>query len=262
VKTIKAHSHEDRERIMGEMIPYIKKKFGTNLVALAACCSFARNEDNDYSDLELIAFVKKMPKDRSRDGLAKIYDGLLIELIWMTRETYLKYTLDVNEYWHYSGSDKLLPILNQGFIDEIAQYRPKDLKKQCMDQAIGCFTEVQEAVSKVLNAINQNNHEGMPLLFFEMVNQCLRILSFLNQIPFTTASQMIAQARNFPFQPASLGKLLDIAVKGEYGEFETLRKITIAVFEELEALFESLGLPLMDDNLDPNKLVHRMRQMQ
>ena len=156
MKTLKAHSHEDRQRIIGEMIPYIKKKFGANLIALAACCSYARGEDSDYSDLELIAFVKKMPKDRPRDGLAKIYDGLLIELIWMTKEIYLKYTLDVNEYWHYSGSDSLLPILNQGFIDEIAQFRPEDMKQKCMDQAIGCFTEVQEAVSKVLNAINQN----------------------------------------------------------------------------------------------------------
>lgn len=262
MKTIRAHSHEDRERIIGEMLPHIQRKFGSNLIALAACCSFARDEDVQFSDLELIAFIKLMPGDKPRDGVAKIYDGMLIELIWMTKATYLKTTLDVNEYWHYSGSDTLKPILNEEFISEIAAYRPENLEKKCLDQAVGSFTEVQEAVSKVLNAINQSNHQGMPLLFLEMLNQLLRTLSFLNGTPYRTASKMIAQARAFPIRPASLDKLLDLAVSGGYGDFVALNETTIAVFEELETLFEQLGLPLMDDNLDPDRPVHRMRQMQ
>lgn len=262
MKTIKAHTHKERERIIEKMIPYIKNKFGDNLIALAVCCSFARNEDADYSDLELTAFVKTMPVDKQRDGLAKIFDGMLIELLWMTRETYLKTTLDVNEFWHYSGSDTLASILNKEFVEEIVAYRQADMKIKCLDQAVGCFTEVQEAVSKVLNAINQRNHEGMPILFFDMLNQLLKILSFLNQLPFTTASRMIQQVRKFSIQPPSLSQLIDLAVKGRYREFASLRRITVAVFEELEAIFEQKGLPLMDDNLDVSELVHEMRQMQ
>ena len=262
MKTIGAHSHSDRENIIKMLVPHIKDMFGDNLVALAVCCSFARNDDSDYSDLELTAFVKEMPDGKSRDGVAKIYDGMLIELIWMTRETYLQSTLDLNEYWHYSGSDTLVPIINEEFIREIASYQPKDLKKKCLDQAVGAFTEVQEATAKVLTAIAQSNRTGIPLLFFEMLNQFLRILSFLNQTPYTTASGMIAQVRYFPIQPASLAALLEIADSGEYQDFVTLRETTIAVFEELEMLFESLDLPLEDDNLDPDKPVHEMRKMQ
>jgi hypothetical protein len=262
MKGIKKHTHEDREKIIREMVPLIKKKFGDNLIALAACCSYVRNEDSDYSDLEMVAFVKTMPEGKPQGGLAKMFDGMLIELTWMTRETYLKTTLDVNEYWHYSGSDRLLPIINEQFITELSAYRQPHLKQKCLDQAVGCFTEVQEAVTKVLNAINQENGEGMPLLFFEMNNQILKILSFLNQTPYITASRMIAQARDFPTKPKSLGKLLDLAERGGYRDLSALREVTVAVFEELETIFESLGLPLYDDNIDPNSLVHKMRQIQ
>ena len=262
MKGIKKHTHKDRERIIDDMVPLIKKKFGENLIALAVCCSYARNEDTDYSDLELTAFVKTMPEGKPMGGLAKLYDGMLIELLWMTRETYLKTTLDVNENWHYSGSDRMLPIINPEFIADLSAHRPRDLKQKCLDQAIGCFTEVQETVTKVLNAIKQDNHEGMPLLFFEMINQIVRILSFLNQTPFVTASRMISQTRDFRTQPRSFGKLLDLAVKGEYQNFRALHEVTVAVFEELETIFEDSGLPLYDDNIDPNKLIHELRQIQ
>jgi hypothetical protein len=41
-----------------------------------------------------------------------------------------------------------------------------------------------------------------------------------------------------------------------------MREVSTAVYEELEAIFEELGLPMYDDNLDPNKLVHKFRRMQ
>jgi hypothetical protein len=260
MKGIKRHTHQDREKVISEMTPLIEKKFGDNLIALAVCCSYARNEDADYSDLELTAFVKTMPADKPEGGLAKMYDGMLIELVWATKETYLKNTLDVNEYWHYSGSDKLLPIINEEFITELGAYRPVDLRQKCLDRAVGFFSEYQEAVTKVLNAIDQGNHVNMPVLFFQMIMEVLKLLSYLNQSPYVTASRMISQAMEFRTRPDSLNGLLDIAIQGEYQDLVALRDVTVAVFEEFETIFESLGLPLYDDNIDPGKLVHKMRQ--
>ena len=118
MKGLKKYTHQDRQRIVEEILPQIREKFGDNLIALAAQGSFARNEDFDYSDLELIAFVKKMPEDRW-GGIGKIVDGLLIELIWTTRENYIALTLDVTKDWYISASDKLQPIINAEFINEL-----------------------------------------------------------------------------------------------------------------------------------------------
>jgi hypothetical protein len=61
----------------------------------AASASFARGEDSDYSDLELIAFVERMPVEVQRGGMGRIRAGMLVEMVWMTRAAYLATTRDV-----------------------------------------------------------------------------------------------------------------------------------------------------------------------
>ena len=116
MKGLKKHSHQDRERVIRELVPLIKKKFGDNLIALAADASYARGEDFDYSDLELFAFVKEMPEGKGMEGMSRIRDGMLVELIWTTREWYLAKVKEVTEEWYIAGSDTLLPIINEEFI--------------------------------------------------------------------------------------------------------------------------------------------------
>ena len=55
------------------MVPLIKHKFGKNLLAVAARGSFARNTDQPYSDLELFAFLKEMPRDQKKLPYAKMH---------------------------------------------------------------------------------------------------------------------------------------------------------------------------------------------
>jgi predicted nucleotidyltransferase len=252
MKGIKKHTRSDRWEIIKKMTPLIRKRFGDNLVALAVCGSCARGDDAAYSDLELVAFVKKMPRCKRFGGFAKIYDGMLIELIWMTRKQYIENALEPKEEWHMSGSDVLVPIINRKFIEDLQAYEVKNLKRKCLDHAVGAFSEYQESVTKILNAINQKNKDGIPLLLLESAMQFLKVLSFLNQTPYITFSRFISQARQFAIKPKSSDKFIDIIVDGEYGDLRTLRRTVIAVFSELERIFEELGLELYDDNFDPN----------
>lgn len=252
MKGLKKHSHEDRQRVIEEMIPLIQKKFGENLIALAATSSYARNEDFDYSDLELTAFVKEMPDVKKKDGIGKIRDGLLVELVWMTKDTYLETTREVTPEWYLAGSDTLQPLINESFINELNTYQVADLRQKCLTQAAKHWHETQEATAKVLNAISAANREGIPLLLSDMLRYMLIVLSFLNQTPFITFSKFISQAKTFEIKPESFASLIDIAVQGAYQDLPTLEKTTAAVFREFEAIFEGLGIELYDNNIDPN----------
>src|SRR5262245_22591112 len=181
MKGIKPYTHADRQRVIAELIPLIRRKFGANLVALAASASFARGEDSDYSDLELTAFVKEMPEGVQRGGMGRIRDGMLVELVWMTRETYLARTREVTHDWYIAGSDTLLPLINPAFIEELNRYQVEHLHEKCLAQARRRWYEVQESTAKVLNAILTANREGLPLLLFDMTLHMLIVLSFLNQ---------------------------------------------------------------------------------
>lgn len=253
MKGLKKYSHKDREKVIKEMIPLIKKKFGKNLIALAAQASYARKEDFDYSDLELIAFVKKMPKGKEWGGMGKVRDGLLVELLWSTKDIYLKHVREVTEDWYIAGSDKLLPVTNKKFIENLNNYKVKDLKKKCLNQAAHQWYEVQESTAKVLNAISQKNKEGLPLVFFDMYLWMLKILSYLNQKPYTTFVKFISQSKEFKTKPEHFGDLSKIIIDGEYQNLEKLKKVTEQVFTEFENIFERLGFDLYYDNVDPNK---------
>src|SRR5687767_14520100 len=145
MKGLQRYSHTDRQKVIEEMMPLIQKKFGEDLIALAASASYARNEDSDYSDLELIAFVKTLPEGQTWGGMGKIRDGMLVELIWTTKEHYLENTLAVTPHWYIAGSDRLLPLLNPEFIEELNNHQVENLKEKCLTRATHHWHEVQES---------------------------------------------------------------------------------------------------------------------
>jgi len=253
MKGLKKYSHKDRGKIIKEMIPLIKKKFGKNLLALAAQASYARNEDYAYSDLELIAFIKKKPRGKKWDGMGKIRDGLLVELMWTTKEMYLQHVREVTDDWYIAGSDRLVPLINKKYIEEINAYQVQNLKEKCWHQAAGLWNEIQEGVAKVLNAIIKKNRDGLPLLLIVNYWWMLKLLALLNQKPYTTFAKGTTQAKKFKTKPAHFEDLTRLIIEGKYQNLPRLRKIIQQVFTEFENIFEQQGFDLYYDNFDPNK---------
>jgi hypothetical protein len=252
MKLLKKHTHEEREEIVKEILPKVKEMFGDNLIAFAGQASYARGDDYGYSDLELIAFLKEMPSEKKWGAMVRIWDGMLIEFVWTTRETYLREVKEVTKDWFLAGSDTLLPLMNDEFVRELSDYVAQDLEQKCLKHAAKRLKfEVQESFGKVLNAIDVENREGLPLMFFDAVMHALVTLSFLNCTPYITFARVIEKARTFETKPASLDGLLDIIVRGDYQDLATLRGLLVKVLEELEELVEARGLVLLDDNMDP-----------
>lgn len=251
MKGLRKYSHKDREKVIRELVPLVKKKFGDNLIALATDGSYARGEDTDYSDLEMFAFVKDMPPGKDMEGMSRIRDGLLVEIIWTTEETYLKKVKEVTNEWYLAGSDTLLPIINEEFIDELNKYQVKNLREKCQKELVRYWSEVQEAVAKVLNAINQENHEGLPLLLFYMMNNMLVSLSLLNQTPYITLGRFFNQARTFKTKPEKFDELLDVIIAGNYNDLSLLKELTVSIFEGFETVIEKLGLEVYHTSIDP-----------
>ncbi len=258
MKGIKAHTHEDRTRVIEEMIPLVRKRFGDNLLGLAAQGSYARGEDGPYSDLELIAFLKKKPKGEMVSGMAKIRDGMLVELLWTTREKYLQRTIDVTDEWYLAGSDVLLPIINKEYICNIGTYQAKRVKENCLKHAAERFYELQESTTKLLNAIEDDNLENIGLVAFDMFMHMLVVLSFINQTPYVTFSRFVTQAKQFPMKPDGFDKFAAIMIEGDYRDLSRLEEAATTVFDGLEQLMDDLDVELYYDNIDPNRPVRNV----
>ena len=224
-------------------------------MAVAATASYARGDDRAYSDLELVVFLTELPPPDEDQYLQRIVDGLLIEAVYVTEESYLRQYTTLSRDWYIAGSATLVPIYNAPFIERIVQkiriiqYPPALFVARAAKQ----FLDVQESFGKVLNALDQRNVEGLSLLLFDAVLHTLVTLSFLNQRPFTTFATFIVQARAFHVKPKRFDELLDIIVKGSYQDMEHLKDVMVTVFEDFEQIFSNQGWQLYDESIDPNQ---------
>lgn len=242
MRGIKAHTHKDRHRFIQEFIPEIRKKLGENFIALGAGGSYARNEDKDYSDIELVAFVKK-PLKKTWE-VRKIIDGMLIVVVVETKDEYIKKYLDISDVWYASGADKLVPIINEPFIRELNVFRPENINEKCLRQIQKKWFPFQEITAKVFNAVKENNKEGFPIVFSQVVKELLIILSYLNAAPFITLGSYISQSRTFKVKPRRYDSLVDVFVSGTYQDFDAVMRIVEEVFSDLERILKERNMKL------------------
>ncbi len=249
---LKPHTHEDRQRVVDELVPLIRAKFGEDLLAIGASGSFARSEDGPFSDLELVALVSRMPHGRPWAGMGRIRDGLLVELEWMTPETWLSRTREVGEHWHIAASDRLRPILCPELIERLNAWRPADEADKCLQRAAARWNEVCEAAAKVLNAARRDDPRAMALVAWDMLHHMLIEIALLNAIPFTTLSRYAEEALAMPVRPEGLEELIDRASTGRWSD-EGFAPCVERVFASLESLLQRRGLRLYAETIDPDR---------
>ncbi len=251
---LKPHTHAQRAAIIEQLISSWQQKFGDDLLAVAACASFARNEDTAYSDLELEVFVKQLPSGEP-PYYQRVVDGMLIEALYRTPLAIFTEKSGIPTHWYLSASDRFLPVYNAPFIEKLVQQAQtvQHSQSEFVEVAAKERYELQEAFSKVLNAVEQNNQEGVSLLVMDAAMRAMHMLAFINQQPFVTFSRYILQARQLAIQPPRFDELLDILVQGTYQDLPRLREVALAVFEGLEQIFAERDQVLFEDPFDPNQ---------
>lgn len=243
------YTHKQRTDILDSLIiPQLKRELGDNLVAIAADGSYARNEDTDYSDIELMVFVKD--KTDLPRGFGKIYKGILVEGLFVTEDEYYKTVLEPNPDWFLSGSDTLKPLTNARFIEKVQRYRVEDLARKCLACAQDVLFEIQESFGKLFTAIQQKNTENLLPVLADAVMHLLKLLAFMNKKPYTTLGSFITQARGFATKPNGFDEFIDIIVNAGYLDLALLEKRTQELFTGIEKYYhEKLGDSMYDDNL-------------
>lgn len=251
---IRRHSREERLQIINQLVEFWIKKFSDNLLGIAVGASVARGEDQAYSDLELNVFLREKPTTREEQYLQRVVDGMLIKAIYHTPEEYIKERETIPDHWHLSASYRWMIVYNPTFFEDLKnklnsiQYSRADF----LSAATKKRYQMQESFSKVLNAVEMDNNEGISLLLMDAAFILLEVLAYLNQQPFTTFSRFITEARKLQIKPDRLDDLLDLLVNGTYQNLPKVKEACLAVFASLEKLFKEHGIELFNDELDPN----------
>lgn len=233
---IKEHTHKDRKKIINSLLPIFRRKFNKNLIAVAADGSFARNEDQDYSDIELIIFLKKFLKRKWE--YRKIVNGMLIVAITETKKSYINKYLRISENWFASGASKLLPIINDTFINDINKYKIKVTKQELIKEMKDKWLNLQEITAKVLNNIKYYDKEALVLSFPLMLRESLVIMAYLNSSPYLTLGEYIKRAKKFELRPKGFDHLISTYLSNNYLHDRKLFNTVESVFSDLEDLCE------------------------
>ncbi len=246
---LREHSHRQRTNIINKLIvPRIKKELGKNLIAIAACGSYARDEDTSFSDIELVIFVKE--KKNLPWGFGKIVDGILIEGAFSTEDDYYKTTIEPNKEWFVSGSDKLKAITNPDYVKKLNKYRVKNLSAKCFRYAKDVLFEVQESFGKLFTAIEKKNTENLFPVLADAVMQTLKLMAFINKTPYKTLGTFITQARTLSVKPRGFDEFMSIIVDGSYTDLKKLERSATVLFAGIEDYFEKkTGQNIYDSDL-------------
>ena len=247
MKSLKEHSHKERQHVVEALLPLIQRHVGDQLVALAATGSFARNTDAAYSDLELIAFVKERPEP-GRHAVLFIYDGMLVDIWILTRKDYIAHHKGGDrKHWPHAARSALIPVLNAAFIQDLTAI-PSPISLHDRVAALKDFwPEVQEAFGKLLSAIDRTDTLPIPFLYWIMVEKLCVALSYVNAQPFTTRAAVFAETMSFDRLPASFRAVLE--GPGSTQNLPPLRAKVRTIFAEMEEILEDLGLVLSQENL-------------
>jgi kanamycin nucleotidyltransferase len=250
---LKPHTREERLAIAQTLIPLFQQKFGDNLIAIALVASVARNADRAYSDLEMTVFLHETPVDED-EYLQRVYDGLLIEVEYITEAQYLELWRTLGRSWWAGGASPLVPLYNTPFIESLLAKRNayQHPRATFLRRAARKQVESQECFGKVLNAIEADNRENLPFLLYDAVISLFATLAFLNETPFTTFALYVTEARQFPIKPTRFDDLLDFVIAGNFDDLSALRILCETVFTGMEALFAAEGYVLYDGSIEPN----------
>ena len=246
---LKKYTHVQRTKIITKMmVPRIKKALGKNLIAVAADGSYARNEDTDFSDIELIIFVRN--KKNLPVGFRRIINGILVEGLYFTEQEYYRSTLEPNEYWYISGSDTLKPITNRRFIKKVQRYTVENLSTKCFNHARKVLYEIQESFGKLLNAIRKKNGENLFPVLADAVINLLKLMALINETPYKTLSSFITQAKHFQIKPKGFDEFIQMIVDGSYTDLDKLERSATVLFTGIEEYFQkNMGKNIYDSEL-------------
>lgn len=250
MKGIKKYTHKERAEVLHEMVPLIKRKFGKNLLAIAARGSFARKTDQPYSDLELFAFLKEMPHGQKKLPYAKMHkirDGLSVELIWITEKAYLSEVKDVTGSWFGVGSEKLLPVYGKKVIDKLNRYKPRNVKQKALEQAAALWPGIFFSSSAVIRITEQKDHEKIALAMYHMFENILNFLAFINQAPYSSSSRKINESKTFKIKPKDFLKLRSLILRGDFRKFSEIKDFTTSVVQDIKVFLQDTGFEPSDN---------------
>jgi len=243
-------TREERLIFAKEFSEKIKSKFKENLLAVSIYGSVAREEDQPYSDLEMLVILKRLRPEKTIEG---IYKGLKYEINLCTKERIKKniYTIDIDWPIIVGQYLKILPLYDpQNVFDYFVKEYKKVVKrtfKLYIAEVFSC--DLFDLFCKFFNARERKNYQTMRFLIFVLCDKVSKFLGLINKQYYHSLAERPQDAIKTPINFPSFIELMKKIMSGKIEDTKELSMLIEKLYQEITLYLEEEGIQYQKEKL-------------
>ncbi len=234
---------EERWALAQEMATQIRALHREDLLALGLYGSVARGQDRPYSDLEMLAVLKRAGEDRTYEWTPGPWKA---EVNFQSRDTLLGQAAEVDELWPLTHGAFVFvkPLYDpEGFFPElraVALGQPEARFREALRALI--VGELYELVGKVRNAHEDRFWTALPPLAMQTAFYGAMLLGLAHRHLYTQGERVFLEALELPDPPQGYGALVKRVTSGRLDDPQGVVAAVETFWEGVEAWADARGL--------------------
>lgn len=239
-------THTERLDLAKSAYAKLKNKYGGDLLAFGLHGAAAREDDQDYSGLDMIAAVRGEDIAEYSTG---IYQGLKWELDIVSRDTALGDIRQIGLDWpvfieKYLGARPVLDRqgLFSSFHNEFDRLTEEELSRSLGDIFVA---DIAREFARFFQAVLAGKKRLIRYGAFRIFERMTGFIGIMNKAFFSSSSRAPLEAMRLPLNFPAFLALGDLVLKGNMKPID-------GIHSAVNKLYQELGAFIKDNKLDPN----------
>jgi len=234
------HSHEERINLSQEILERLKNKYKENLLAVAFFGSMSRDEDTDYSDVDMSAIIKG---ENIAEEMMGIVNGLKYGVDIFSQDVVHSKITSVHMRWPLLVGKFVtaLPIYDeQGLFTSYKQLFDETIKKDFRPFIKEIFIEeIYEDCNKSIAITSTGTRAQVIYNSFNLLTKMVSFLGVINKSYYSSSVTFAQKAMSFPINFPSFKEFGESVVSDKLMTNEELRVTVQNLLNEITDYLKS-----------------------
>jgi len=236
-------THEERLQLAREVVVKLKERYKDDLLAVAVFGSVARGEDEDFSDVDMIAVVQG---EGIADDCNAIMDGLKYAIDVFSRDIVLGKMTSVHMRWPWLAGKFVtaVPLYDEQGV--FASYKEtfRNLVREDFTPYVRqvFIEEIYEECNKFINTTYSGNRQRVHYNAYHLFTKFAVFLAIVNKSFYTSAVTLPEKAMSFPINFPSFQLLGKFVIGEATYDTKQLRDIVESMLREVISYFRSKNI--------------------
>jgi predicted nucleotidyltransferase len=242
-------NHKARITTAKTLAKKIVRKHGKDIYGIVIYGSVAKNEDRQYSDLEMYVVTRRKFKVRA---VKYVYRGMNIEVSYIPERKMLRNAKSITPNWpieaDFYRSYLILYEKNKWFEKlrkAVASQKSNDFKKAMKKYLIWFY----EMMGKIKNAYKHNDNYIFLWLASFLGWESAIFLGLVNRRYYKSERNIFESVRNFPILPKGYQRLLETVCHFTVKDRKKIYQAALKLFAELKSIARKEGVVVEQDKL-------------